>query len=80
MMKSSVRSVAMVGAVLLAFAAQAAHPRVVIVRLQDATDSHNELVFETEYLLAANEKPFDVAAPAIFFMYSSGHFEVLFVR
>ena len=48
MMKSSVRSVAMVGAVLLAFAAQAAHPRVVIVRLQDATDSHNELVFETE--------------------------------
>lgn len=66
MMKSSVRTVAMVGAVLLAFAAQAAHPRVVIVRLQDATDSHNELVFETEYLLAANEKPFDIAAPAIF--------------
>lgn len=43
-----------------------AHPRLTIVRLQDATDHHNELVFETEYLLAANELPFDVTAPAVF--------------
>ena len=43
-----------------------AHPRLTIVRLQDATDRHNELVFETEYLLAANELPFDVTAPAVF--------------
>lgn len=43
-------------------AEQTAHPRVVLVRLQDDTDSHNELVFETEYLLEANEKPFEVAA------------------
>lgn len=51
---------------LFAAADQVAHPRLIVVRLQDDTDSHNELVFETEYLLAANEKPFDVAAPAIF--------------
>lgn len=47
-------------------AAPVTHPRLVVVRLQDATDVHNELVFETEYLLMANEQPFDVAAPALF--------------
>lgn len=42
------------------------HPRVTVVRLQDRTDQHNELYFETEYLLLRNEAPFDVSAPAIF--------------
>ena len=66
---SSIAPIVALGACCLAGLAVAeptVHPRVVIVRLQDDTDSHNELVFETEYLLAANEKPFDVAAPAIF--------------
>ena len=66
---SSIAQIVALGACCLAGLAVAeptVHPRVVIVRLQDDTDSHNELVFETEYLLAANEKPFDVAAPAIF--------------
>jgi len=56
----------LIGTVLTAGAGQIAHPRLVIVQLQDATDEHDELVFETEYLLSANEKPFDVAAPAVF--------------
>ena len=54
------------GLVPAARAESTVHPRLVILRLQDDTDHHNELVFETEYLMMANEKPFDVAAPAVF--------------
>jgi len=51
---------------VLSLAAFAGHPRLVIVQMQDDTDNHGELVFSKEYLLAANEKPFDVTAPAVF--------------
>ena len=42
------------------------HPRFVEVQLVDATDSHNELYFEREYLLLSNESPITNAAPAVF--------------
>ena len=42
------------------------HPRLVAVRLQDDTDHHDDLWFETEYLLSRCEAPFDVSAPALF--------------
>ncbi len=42
------------------------HPRLTVVTLQDQTDRHNELYFESEYLLARNEAAFDVSAPAVF--------------
>ena len=48
------------------FAWKWAHPRLTVVRLQDRTDRHNELYFETEYLLSRNEAAFDVSAPALF--------------
>ena len=48
------------------FAWKWAHPRLTVVRLQDRTDRHNELYFETEYLLSQNEAAFDVSAPALF--------------
>ena len=40
------------------------HPRLTIVRLQDATDAHDELLFTTEYVLSRCERTFDVEAPA----------------
>lgn len=42
------------------------HPRLTIVRLQDATDAHDELLFTTEYVLSRCERTFDVEAPALF--------------
>lgn len=42
------------------------HPRLVVVQLADATDRHDELRFETEYLLSRCEQPFEVAAPVLF--------------
>ena len=42
------------------------HPRLTILQLVDSTDNHDELVFEKEYLLSANEQTFDVEAPAVF--------------
>lgn len=50
----------------VALSACAGHPRLTIVQLQDATDNHGELFFEKEYVLAENEKPFDISAPAVF--------------
>ncbi len=35
------------------------HPRLTIVRLQDATDAHDELLFTTEYVLSRCERTFD---------------------
>ena len=42
------------------------HPRLVVVQLMDDTDHHDELYFESEYLLSRCEKPFEVSAPALF--------------
>ncbi|MGN0833915.1 MAG: alpha-galactosidase [Kiritimatiellia bacterium] len=42
------------------------HPRFVEVQLMDATDCHNELHFEREYLLFGNEAPFSGRAPVFY--------------
>ena len=42
------------------------HPRFIEVQLVDATDCHEELYFEREYLLLPNEAPITNAAPVVF--------------
>ena len=56
------------------------HPRLVVVRLQDDTDRHDDLWFETEYLLSRCEAPFDVSAPAMFIEDSIGGDGMAFFR
>ena len=48
------------------FAWKWTHPKLTVVRLQDQTDRHAELYFETEYLLARCEQKLELTAPAVF--------------
>lgn len=56
------------------------HPRFVEVQLMDATDCHNELYFEKEYLLFGNEAPFSGSAPVIYLENAATGEGIVYVR
>lgn len=56
------------------------HPRFVEVRLMDATDRHNELYHEREYLLFGNEEKFSGSAPVVYLEDAATGSGTVFVR